>query len=77
MAVAPALADAVAPFVGGEIPVRLRAWDGSEAGPVDAPLIELRSPEAVRRLLWRPSELGAAQGASHVVVAREHGEPER
>ena len=25
------------PFVGGELPVRLRAWDGSEAGPVDAP----------------------------------------
>ncbi|MEP9363154.1 cyclopropane-fatty-acyl-phospholipid synthase family protein [Nocardioides sp. CN2-186] len=61
MAVAPALAQAVAPFVGGEIPVRLRAWDGSEAGPADAPLVELRSPHAVRRLLWHPSELGAAQ----------------
>lgn len=61
MSVAPALADAVAPFVGGEIPVRLRAWDGSEAGPADAPLVELRSPDAVRRLLWRPGELGAAQ----------------
>jgi cyclopropane-fatty-acyl-phospholipid synthase len=41
--------------------VRLRAWDGSEAGPVDAPLVELRSPQALRRLLWHPSELGAAQ----------------
>ncbi|MCW2771952.1 MAG: class SAM-dependent methyltransferase [Nocardioides sp.] len=60
-AVAPALAVAVAPFVGGELPVRLRAWDGSEAGPVDAPLVELRSPDAVRRMLWRPGELGAAQ----------------
>ncbi|GAW51927.1 MULTISPECIES: SAM-dependent methyltransferase [unclassified Nocardioides] len=60
-AVAPALARAVAPFVGGELPVRLRAWDGSEAGPVDAPLVELRSPDAVRRMLWRPGELGAAQ----------------
>jgi cyclopropane-fatty-acyl-phospholipid synthase len=61
MAVAPALAEALAPFVGGEIPVRLRAWDGSEAGPAHAPVIELRSPDAVRRLLWRPGELGAAQ----------------
>jgi cyclopropane-fatty-acyl-phospholipid synthase len=60
-AVAPALAWAAAPFVGGELPVRLRAWDGSEAGPVGAPLVELRSPDAVRRMLWRPGELGAAQ----------------
>ena len=55
------LAEAVRPFIGGDLPVRLRAWDGSEAGPVDAPLVELRSPDAVRRLLWRPGELGAAQ----------------
>ena len=41
--------------------MRLRAWDGSEAGPVDAPLVELRSRDAVRRLLWHPGELGAAQ----------------
>jgi cyclopropane-fatty-acyl-phospholipid synthase len=41
--------------------VRLRAWDGSEAGPADAPLVELRSPDALRRLLWHPGELGAAQ----------------
>ena len=46
---------------GGELPVRLRAWDGSEAGPVDAPLVVLSSPDALRRLLWRPGELGAAQ----------------
>jgi len=42
-------------------PVRLRAWDGSEAGPADAPLVELRDPQALRRLLWHPGELGAAQ----------------
>jgi cyclopropane-fatty-acyl-phospholipid synthase len=41
--------------------VRLRAWDGSEAGPAGSPVVELRSPDAVRRLLWRPGELGAAQ----------------
>ena len=55
------LAEAVRPFVGGDLPVRLRAWDGSEAGPADAPLVELRSADAVRRLLWSPGELGAAQ----------------
>ena len=59
--VAPRLEGALRPFVGGELPVRLRAWDGSEAGPSDAPLVELRSRNAVRRLLWSPGELGAAQ----------------
>ena len=55
------LAEALRPFVGGDLPVRLRAWDGSESGPVDAPLVELRSRDAVRRLLWHPGEFGAAQ----------------
>ncbi len=55
------LADALAPFVGGDLPVRLEAWDGSSAGPVDAPVVRVRSRDAVRRLLWRPGELGAAQ----------------
>jgi cyclopropane-fatty-acyl-phospholipid synthase len=49
--VAPTLADAAKPFVRGDLPVRLRAWDGSEAGPDDAPLVEIRSPDALRRLL--------------------------
>ncbi len=59
--VARRLAEALEPLVGGDLPVRLRAWDGSEAGPADAPLVELRSRDAVRRLLWHPGELGAAQ----------------
>ncbi len=59
--VAARLETALRPFVGGDLPVRLRAWDGSEAGPLDAPLVELRSRDAVRRLLWHPGELGAAQ----------------
>ena len=59
--VAHQLERAVRPFVGGELPVRLRAWDGSETGPADGPLVELRSPDAVRRLLRHPGELGAAQ----------------
>ncbi|MFC0222586.1 class I SAM-dependent methyltransferase [Nocardioides zeicaulis] len=59
--VAQRLAEAVRPFIGGDLPVRLRAWDGSEAGPADGPLVVLRSPDALRRLLWHPGELGAAQ----------------
>ncbi|MFC7496366.1 MULTISPECIES: class I SAM-dependent methyltransferase [unclassified Nocardioides] len=59
--VAGELARGLRPFVGGDLPVRLRAWDGSEAGPLDAPLVEVRTPDALRRLLWRPGELGAAQ----------------
>ena len=52
---------ASSPFVGGELPVRLRAWDGSETGPVDAPRVVVNSPDALKRLIWRPGELGAAQ----------------
>ena len=55
------LAEAVRPFIGGDLPVRLEAWDGSVAGPAGAPLVVLRSPDALRRLLWHPGELGAAQ----------------
>jgi cyclopropane-fatty-acyl-phospholipid synthase len=47
--------------LGGPLPVRLRCWDGSEAGPVDAPVVVLRSRDALRRLLWNPGELGLAQ----------------
>lgn len=52
--IAARLEPALLPFVGGDLPVRLRAWDGSEVGPADAPLVELRSRDAVRRLLWHP-----------------------
>lgn len=55
------LEDALRPFVGGGLPVRLRAWDGSEAGPADAPLVLINSPQALTRLMWSPGELGAAQ----------------
>jgi len=49
---------------GLDLPVRLRAWDGSEAGalePLDAPVLVARSPRALRRILWRPGELGLAR----------------
>ena len=57
--VATRLAGAVSTALGApESPWRLRAWDGSEAGPADAPVLVVRSPQAVRRLVWAPGELG-------------------
>jgi cyclopropane-fatty-acyl-phospholipid synthase len=44
--------------IGGPAPVRVRAWDASEAGPPDAPALVLRRRRALRRLLWSPDELG-------------------
>jgi cyclopropane-fatty-acyl-phospholipid synthase len=41
-----------------ESPWRLRTWDGSEGGPPGAPVLAVRSPRAVRRLVWAPGELG-------------------
>lgn len=55
------LADLLGHFFDGPLPVQLRAWDGSEAGPPDAPLVVLRSPDALRRLLWQPNEFGLAE----------------
>jgi cyclopropane-fatty-acyl-phospholipid synthase len=43
------------------LPVRLRAWDGSEVGPAEAPTVLVRSRRALRRLLWQPGELGLAE----------------
>ncbi len=43
------------------LPVRIRAWDGSEAGPPGAPVLAIRDRRAVRRLLWKPGELGLAR----------------
>jgi cyclopropane-fatty-acyl-phospholipid synthase len=60
-ALATTIAEVLRPVVGGELPVRLVAWDGSEAGPAGAPVVRLNSPDAIRRLLWAPGELGAAQ----------------
>ncbi|GGI00297.1 cyclopropane-fatty-acyl-phospholipid synthase [Arthrobacter liuii] len=45
----------------GQIPLRLRAWDGSEAGPAGAPVLEFRSRRALRRILWSPGQLGLSR----------------
>lgn len=60
--VAPRLAEALAIVLGTEeIPLRLRAWDGSEAGPANAPVIEFRSRRGLRRMLWSPNQLGLSR----------------
>ncbi|MEO8889645.1 MAG: DUF1365 family protein, partial [Jatrophihabitantaceae bacterium] len=59
--VADRLAGLIRDTVGIELPVRLRAWDGSEAGPVDGPVLVIGSRRALRRLLWAPGELGLAR----------------
>jgi cyclopropane-fatty-acyl-phospholipid synthase len=43
------------------LPVRIRAWDGSQAGPPGAPTLVVRNRRALRRLLWKPGELGMAR----------------
>ena len=55
------IADLVRTHSGAGLPVRLRLWDGSEAGPAGVPVLIARSPRALRRLLWRPGELGLAR----------------
>jgi cyclopropane fatty-acyl-phospholipid synthase-like methyltransferase/DUF1365 family protein len=62
MTLADRLAALVRDVAGVDPPVRLRAWDGSEAGPRDGPVLVLRSRRALRRLLWAPGELGLARG---------------
>jgi cyclopropane-fatty-acyl-phospholipid synthase len=61
MNVAERLASFVTPMFGGELPIALRGWDGSQVGPADAPVLIVRSGMALRRLMWDPSELGFAQ----------------
>ncbi|MGW0845236.1 class I SAM-dependent methyltransferase [Streptomyces sp. NPDC002787] len=48
-------------MLGAPLPLRLRAWDGSEAGPPQAPALVVRNRRALRRLLWKPGELGLAR----------------
>jgi cyclopropane-fatty-acyl-phospholipid synthase len=58
------IADRIAHLVGStntDLSVRIRAWDGSEAGPADGPTLILQERIAVRRILRHPNELGVAQ----------------
>ncbi len=48
-------------LLGAPSPLRIRAWDGSEAGPRGVPTLVIRSRRAIRRLLWHPNEIGLAR----------------
>ncbi|NEY36639.1 methyltransferase domain-containing protein [Streptomyces sp. PRKS01-65] len=58
---APRLKGLVEQMLGTPLPVRIRAWDGSQAGPPGAPVLVVRDRRALRRLLWKPGELGLAR----------------
>ncbi|MFJ3825294.1 class I SAM-dependent methyltransferase [Streptomyces nodosus] len=59
---APRLKSLVEQLLGAPFPLRVRAWDGSEAGPPDTPVLVVRNRRALRRLLWKPGELGLVRG---------------
>jgi cyclopropane-fatty-acyl-phospholipid synthase len=59
--VARRLADLIRDGAGVELPVRIRAWDGTEAGPTDGPVLVIKNRRALRRLLWAPGEMGLAR----------------
>ena len=61
MTVAPRLAALTEHLLGSPLPLRLRAWDGSEAGPTEGPVLVVRRRRALRRMLFRPGELGLAR----------------
>ncbi|WP_405919619.1 class I SAM-dependent methyltransferase [Streptomyces longwoodensis] len=48
-------------LLGAPLPLRIHAWDGSQAGPPDAPALVVRNRRALRRLLFKPGELGLAR----------------
>jgi cyclopropane-fatty-acyl-phospholipid synthase len=57
-----ALAALVDDVLGGGLPIAVEAYDGSRSGPVDAPAtIVIRSPDALRRIVTAPGELGLAR----------------
>ncbi|MFC9160502.1 class I SAM-dependent methyltransferase [Streptomyces fungicidicus] len=58
---APRLKGILEQLIGTPLPVRVRAWDGSEAGPPDTPTLVVRNRRALRHLLWKPGELGLAR----------------
>ncbi|MEU9165628.1 cyclopropane-fatty-acyl-phospholipid synthase family protein [Streptomyces sp. NPDC048424] len=58
---APRLAAVAETLLGAPLPVRVRAWDGSEAGPPNGPVLVVHDRRAVRRVLWKPGELGLAR----------------
>ncbi len=42
--------------------MRVRCWDGSEAGPDAGVTVVFRRRQALRHCLWSPNELGRVRG---------------
>jgi len=67
-----AIAELLAGVLGGDLPIEVRAYDGSRTGPLDAPAaIVLRSPNALRRMITAPGELGLGREAELQVPGPE------
>src|SRR5664279_4495188 len=47
--------------LGGELPIRIRAWDGSMSGRAGGPVLVINNRRALRRLVYSPGELGLAE----------------
>lgn len=45
-------------ILGDPPPVQVRAWDGSRIGSPGTPVFVVRDRRALRRLLWKPGEIG-------------------
>jgi cyclopropane-fatty-acyl-phospholipid synthase len=49
-------------LVGRDLPIHVTAWDGTDLGPPDAPAaLVVHSPDAIRRIVTAPGELGFAR----------------
>lgn len=60
--VAESLQPLVRAALGNTVAIRIRGWDGSEAGPCEAALVlTIANRRALRRLMWSPNELGFAR----------------
>ena len=64
-AIGPTVADTAASMFEavfqGAPKVQLVFWDGSTIGPIDGPgQIVVNTPDALRRIMWAPGELGFA-----------------
>ena len=68
---APRLVGLAERLIGAPLPVRVRAWDGSEAGAPDGPVVVIKHRRALRRLLWNPGELGLARAFVAGEIAAE------
>ena len=57
-----ALASILESVLGTDLPIAVRAYDGSAVGPPDPPAtVIVRSPDALRRIITAPGELGLAR----------------